>query len=147
MIYEANPGSAAWAIGLATSVDGKTWTKYAGNPVISEDTTRGGAWVKKVGDYYYLWLHKTGDVHLPGYLARYRSSDLITWTPWPRMTMIPRVGTDEGENTMIGGNGDVDITIKDNVAYIFYAGSIDGGSASGTHIKLATANARIIGDW
>jgi len=40
---ETNPGVTGTAIGLATSVDtGKTWTKYAGNPVLTRGTT--GSW-------------------------------------------------------------------------------------------------------
>lgn len=148
MLYEARRSGGVWKIGLASSSDGRSWTKSGSNPVISEDTSRGGPWVQKIGSTYYLWLHKSGDDFLPGYLARYASTNLTTWTPWPRAALVSRIGLDEGEDTMVGGNGDVFIVDHGGTAYVFYAGSSDGTAKTGNaHIKLITAPNTIIGGW
>lgn len=72
MIYEAM--GTQWNLGYATSSDGKTWTKYSGNPVLIDG---GGPYVIKVGNTYYMWYH-AGQLPTDIYLAT--STNLITWT-------------------------------------------------------------------
>jgi|GEM_PF-1380892 len=83
MYYTGN--AANQQIGYATSPDGTTWTKYAGNPVLALGP--GGAWddddvlfpcVMKAGDEYRMWYagHDGARVAI-GYAT---SSDGATWT-------------------------------------------------------------------
>lgn len=72
-------------IGLATSSDGLTWTKYAGNPVMTKGGE--GQWdnfsidpygVMKIGSTYYLWYNTVSQSPRKTGLAT--STDLINWT-------------------------------------------------------------------
>jgi predicted GH43/DUF377 family glycosyl hydrolase len=74
-------------IGYATSPDGITWTKYAGNPVLNLGAT--GSWdsssvaspfVLKVGSIYKMWYRGNGNVRVSiGYAT---SPDGINWTKY-----------------------------------------------------------------
>lgn len=75
MWYRGNTDAGS-AIAYATSSDGITWDKYAGNPII---TVAGGVaypFVIKVGATYYLYAGKISD----GNLYRWSSSDGISWS-------------------------------------------------------------------
>ncbi|MCK5560867.1 MAG: hypothetical protein KAJ51_09755, partial [Thermoplasmata archaeon] len=84
MWYEGRPGSTKWQIGLATSPDGITWTKYSGNPVLSLGS--GGAWdsdyvgmpwVLFDGETYKMWYGgEKGTTWKIGYAT---SIDGINW--------------------------------------------------------------------
>jgi hypothetical protein len=51
--YATYAGSPTFKPGLATSSDGITWTKYAGNPLSG---THGGQWYRKIGGLFYtVW--------------------------------------------------------------------------------------------
>ena len=72
-------------IGYATSPDGITWTKYAGNPVLdvgapgSWDTNyRGRPTVVKVGGLYHMWFNGYANSSI-GYAT---SPDGVTWTEY-----------------------------------------------------------------
>lgn len=149
MLYEAKGASNEWKIGLATSTDGLTWTKSGSNPVLSIDGgSIGGPFVKKIGTYYYLWAHRSAPVSIPSYVARYRSSNLTTWTPWPAAPIFTRSGSAEGEDTYVGQDGDIHILDRGATAYAFFSGSADGTDISGdSHIILATADVRAIGGY
>ena len=86
MLYRSDEWSADKSIGLATSSDGTTWTKYAGNPVITNADL--GAWatgdidpwgIIKVGLTYYLWVNDVEEI--PRQSGLMTSTDLINWTP------------------------------------------------------------------
>jgi hypothetical protein len=76
------------AIGLATSPDGITWTKYANNPVIdpSDVDWTAPAGIRqidpcgliKVGSTYYMWSNNVGV--FPRQSGLFTSTDLHTWT-------------------------------------------------------------------
>ena len=61
-------------IGYAESTDGKTWTKYASNPVLAGDIAR--PFVMKDGNTYYMTVAPTGDTQID----IYTSSDGLSWT-------------------------------------------------------------------
>jgi len=93
MIYSGNdnvPGH-DWdgaQIGLATSEDGKEWTKYAGNPVITLGAS--GAWDDErvcwtSAPFYYkpndeFWLYYTGFDGSTYRIGRATSPDMEDWT-------------------------------------------------------------------
>jgi uncharacterized repeat protein (TIGR01451 family) len=68
-------------IGLATSTDGINWTKYLGNPVLTEGWDGAaiwGAWVLLEGSAYKMWANSgTGATQGIGYAT---SPDGIAWT-------------------------------------------------------------------
>ncbi len=68
-------------IGLATSSDGIAWTKYAGNPVLTESWDAGGVGIVSVlleDSTYKMWL-QGGTGQNPG-IGYATSSDGIAWT-------------------------------------------------------------------
>lgn len=107
-------------VGYATSADGITWTKYAGNPVMNVGTS--GSWdstyvgmpsVIKVGTTYMLWYR--GGSATGGAIGFATSPDGIAWTKYD--PVIP------------GGSGSWDTTpyhpevIFDGTAYhMWYSG-------------------------
>ena len=81
-------GPAVGAIGYATSSDGKTWTKYSGNPVIKPDQVPWALstarldypFVIKEGGVYKVWFSGT-DMIVGGKAIGYATSpEGITWT-------------------------------------------------------------------
>jgi predicted GH43/DUF377 family glycosyl hydrolase len=84
MLYEGRTG-ALGKIGLATSANGKEWSKYSGNPVLQDGPP--GAWddvwvcsgdLVKIGSTYYLFYHGwNGSIVRCGMAT---SSDLHSWT-------------------------------------------------------------------
>ena len=84
---ENGDGTASFKIGLATSPDGKTWTKYPGNPVISNAASSQA--IAKVSGTYYGWFPAGpsspeftpgGNGYNPAETIRVQSTDLISWT-------------------------------------------------------------------
>lgn len=86
MWYAGHDGTGVLRIGYATSPDGITWTKYAGNPVLEigsqgmwDEAGVYGPYVVKVGSEYKMWYTGTrsDNVFQIGYAS---SPDGITWT-------------------------------------------------------------------
>jgi predicted GH43/DUF377 family glycosyl hydrolase len=82
MIYEAMDPAALWKLGLASSSDGKSWTKYSGNPVLDRSPAcAGGPWIQKIGNTYYMWFHGSPvSGNLPTNIYKCQSTDLHSWT-------------------------------------------------------------------
>lgn len=106
MLYHGNDVTTTnGAIGLATSSDGISWTKYASNPVLLRDV--GQAWraksvfcprtlIKQSGTYYLYFNGKptsAPDFSKIGYAT---SSDLITWTVQDSPLILSATRTWEG---------------------------------------------------
>jgi len=85
ILYRSNEWG-AWAIGLATSNDGITWTKHGSNPVIAVteawENGKIDPWgLIKVGSIYYLFIN---DVSVtPRQTGFATSTDLVNWTKNP----------------------------------------------------------------
>ncbi|MFA6537437.1 MAG: DUF2341 domain-containing protein [Patescibacteria group bacterium] len=141
MIYEASGGVNPWALGLATSSDGITWTKYESNPVIDETGARGGPFVTKIGSEYWMWVHGSTAGVLPTDLYRYHSTDLITWTQDPAGTVLARLTADEGAGGSVGQIADPFYMEHDGDVYLWNSASSDGSiQSAGQHIKLNIAH-------
>ena len=74
MWYVAS-GSSEYAIGYATSPDGKTWTKYAKNPIIHSTEYLGYPTVIEDGHTFKMWY-----AHALVSISYAISTDGITWT-------------------------------------------------------------------
>lgn len=150
MLYDGTNSSLStqiWWDGLATSTDGKVWTKSGSNPVLTSLYTVGSPWLTLKADdgYYYAWVLRSDWYNVPSSITRYRSSNLTTWTHYPEFTIEPRIGAGEGEDTYIGQTADPFILEYNGTAYLYFAATSDGTSVSGNqHIVLATADARAV---
>ncbi len=87
MWYGGHDGTTT-RIGYATSPDGITWTRYAGNPVLDvgepgswEDDGLGSPYVMFDGSIYHMWYGGgDGTYTRIGYAT---SPDRVTWTKYP----------------------------------------------------------------
>jgi hypothetical protein len=70
-MYYMGLGDVEWSIGMASSPDGTTWTKYAGNPIL----TKGGSWDSR--DFGYPSAYYDGGTYLLYYSANDGSSSSI----------------------------------------------------------------------
>lgn len=75
-LYRGNYSGSS-KIGLATSLDGVTWTKHPSNPVISFIFAADPAGIIKVGSTYYLYTNFTGGDRQ---IDIFTSTDLVNWT-------------------------------------------------------------------
>jgi hypothetical protein len=82
MIYEAfKSGTMSWKLGLASSGDGKVWTRSADNPILDAGySARGGPWVVKVDNTYMLVYHgaPSASLSLPTQIYRATSTTLAS---------------------------------------------------------------------
>lgn len=103
-LYEAGSNATLWTIGLATSSDGITWTKYAGNPVMPSWFTGGNPEIHKLNGVYYMIAHGvlTNWVNnIPTDLYLFSSTDLRTWTPATFFTQMTRLFGYWGQNIQV----------------------------------------------
>jgi hypothetical protein len=140
MLYEAQSGG-SWSIGLATSSDGRVWTKSASNPVFTGAGSYGGPDIHRIGSNYYLWLHASAVAGLPTDIYGYNSTDMISWIQSPSMAVLSRTTWDEGPNTSYGQVADVSLVEANGKTYLFYSASPNGTTQNASaHIKLAIAD-------
>jgi predicted GH43/DUF377 family glycosyl hydrolase len=81
-MWYAGWGLTSWGFGLATSPDGITWTKHAGNPVLTatmgwEQNSMGHPHVIKDGTTYKMWYGPSN-----GRIGYAESGDGISWTKY-----------------------------------------------------------------
>lgn len=142
MIYEArNDAAGVWKIGYATSSDGLSWSKSGSNPVIDETGSVGGPFIYKHADgTYWLWGQRSVSGVLPTDLARYKSTNLTSWTRDPAHLVLTRATSDEGNAVTVGQIADPHLVEVNGQVYMFFGGNADGSQASGHgHIKLNIA--------
>ncbi len=97
MWYDGRSGS-SWAIGLATSPDGMTWTKYSGNPVL----TRGSGWEGRYistpvvlydGNSYKMWYRGMSNSNSDWQTGLATSNDGINWAKYVSNPVLPIGGS------------------------------------------------------
>ncbi|MBI5692604.1 MAG: hypothetical protein HZC55_21195 [Verrucomicrobia bacterium] len=101
-MWYANAGPGRHSLGLATSPDGVSWTKYAGNPVFSpteawEEDYLSPTIVLQVNGRFYLYYWS------PGHVFPDRTTGKL---PPPKMKYIALVTSDDGINWTRQGNLD-----------------------------------------
>jgi len=135
MIYEANGlgGTGMWSLGFATSSDGKVWSKYSGNPVISSGGGCGGAYIIKSGGTYYMWYHGGG---LPTEIYLATSTNLVSWATSPS-PVLRRTELWEGSDSSEGQVADPTICVVGTTVWMWYCGvhrQVSGDQAIGAAI-------------
>jgi hypothetical protein len=92
MLYRASPASGPTAIGLATSTDGLSWTKYGSNPVLLAGSGWdafavycGGLFYEPSTGHLHLWYGGDSTADSAGQAVGYAWSDDLaqTWTKSP----------------------------------------------------------------
>lgn len=140
MLYEASGaigGISRYRTGLATSSDGRSWTKdVVHNPVIDISRGSGRMWIRKIGSHYYCWIHNGG---LPMQIYRMRSTDLFTWTEYPAIdSVFIRKAINEGLGSAMGQVVDPFMLEYNNKVYLFYNAQINGTNpVTAGYIKMA----------
>lgn|SRR5579859_1763490 len=138
MLYTASSGG-AFSVGLATSPDGVTWTKYAGNPVITDsNTVANGKTILKDGGIYYLFGFGHPSVTGLADLKAWSSPNLHTWTGVSKNPYYIRVLVDEGANASGGQVADPCLVELNGTSYMFHDGIITQ-VAGQIHVNLTTA--------
>jgi sucrose-6-phosphate hydrolase SacC (GH32 family) len=139
-IFEALGTDKLWRMGLATSPDGITWTKYANNPVISFPYC-GGPEVHKIADTYYMWAQCNQTTTTSSDIYRLSSTDLHTWTP--ELIELSRQTYDEGVGDNVNGQvADPSMLEINGMVYMYYDATRTQSptSTAAIHLKLAVAN-------
>lgn len=105
MLYEAT-GASIYSIGLATSQTtcdvATSFTKYAGNPVLTGTGSFSGPELRKINGTYYLLAHTSASSNLPSDLSLFSSADLHTWQPSAKNLVVHRETSDEGAGLAVG---------------------------------------------
>jgi hypothetical protein len=139
-MYEALGTDELWRLGLATSPDGITWTKYAKNPVISYPYC-GGPEIHKIADIYYMWGQCTQTGTSGTDIYRLRSNDLVRWTP--ELIELHRETLDEGlEDNEESQVADPSMVEVNGMIYMYYDATPTQNPtpAAAIHLKVAVAN-------
>lgn len=125
MWYNGAKGDHWEGIGLATSIDGKVWTKYAGNPVFvpgqsgwdsHEVATPTVVAISGLFVMLYEGMAQPG----PSWFGVAFSQDGIHWT---RGSSQPVFAAGQGWESLLGT---ADLLFKDNTLHMWYSGRSDG---------------------
>lgn len=134
MYYTGVGGLSNWAIGLATSPDGVTWTRHPGNPVlVADDETWEGdlvedPFVRAEGGAFKMWYGNQTSI---GYAT---SPDGVAWTKHPAPVLDPNPNPLAWDSVAVGAPS----VIKPGAQYIMaYQGLDDSGV---WQIGLATSS-------
>jgi hypothetical protein len=140
-LYSGNQSGGVFHTGLATSSDGLTWTKYSGNPVL---TNFGSPWILKIGSTFYAWGDKTRpgqNSSLPNQwptdVHRSSSQDLIHWT-YP-VDSLYRTTALEG---LSHANSQIDSPVilqVGNTTYFWYGAGANAATGTDFNVYLATS--------
>lgn len=142
--YYAGIGTGDFQIGRATSPDGITWTKYAGNPII---TGTAGNWDGSGCNFPTVW-YDPGDT--PKWRMWYTgfgsgatagrtavgyaySSDGLSWTKVARMLDVGSPGDFDDVGLATGP-----VRFDSGTWYVYYAGLASGGGSGPYHTGVAS---------
>jgi predicted GH43/DUF377 family glycosyl hydrolase len=110
------------AIGMATSTDGISWTKYPGNPVFRQSVAGwdsgvvlSPAVVKANGMFYMFYLGQEALTCCTYSIGVAHSADGITWARSPLPILMPE-GSWEGTTL-----GDLDVVYHDSTFHMWYS--------------------------
>jgi len=137
MWYTALNSSSIHRIGYATSPNGITWTKYAGNPILplgpsSWDAVHAGhGYVRYFNSTYHMWYFGGGSKYNIGYA---NSPDGIVWTKYAGNPVVNFGTTGQWDD---GGIALASVLGPDSIGG--FKMWFHGVSSSGVQIGLATA--------
>jgi len=152
LLYDAcNVGSGGlYKIGLATSPDGHTWTKYSGNPVISGATSgpniasgAGGPYIyKSSSNIYYCWAQcgQNGNNGPTDVVRFYSNSPQGPWLQSTQGNSLTRYSENSGSpnaGTGVGQVADISLCEYNKKTYMLFTAMPDQNSL---HIELAISN-------
>ena len=113
LLWYDGRGPQGWGMGMATSTDGNSWMKYAGNPVLKpgaggewDETYRGQAAIMNEGGVYKMWYSGGGSAG-PWQTGYATSTNGIDWNIYGGNPVLP-----------VGGSGDWDEMESDAPAVI-----------------------------
>jgi predicted GH43/DUF377 family glycosyl hydrolase len=141
LMWYAGRGASSGGFGLATSADGTTWTKYAGNPVLTPEAS--GDWdaliyAPKVvydGSRYHMWYGSadpSNTICQTGYAV---SSDGIQWTK-------RGIVLHEGQGSeMDSASADYPTVLLNGEIFQMWYSALDSSSNAKYRIAYATAPA------
>ena len=132
MWYTGRSAAASYGIGYATSSDGTTWTKDAGNPVLTGDS---GAWdsaivrepsVVMVGSTLHMWY--SGTAVWPYFeIGHATSTDGVVWTKdTANPVLSPTAGSWDANETYAPS-----VVMNGSVYEMFYSGNAGGAWLTG----------------
>jgi len=125
MWYTSKHTDGKYKLCLAESLDGKSWTKYAGNPVYSS-VLASGVWhsiVAYFNSQYYIYFIRYDGAAYP-HIDLIKSSDKTTWTESADNPVLIRREAWEGTNLYAGGllrDGSGNGVTIDGKAWFYYS--------------------------
>jgi predicted GH43/DUF377 family glycosyl hydrolase len=139
MLYRAQASDGISSVGLATSTNGHQFTRYPGNPVISQDgtaTESGGIEDPRLyelnGTYYTFVAGYNNAVSPPQTIVEYTSTDLVNWH---EVGAVVHTNYDPAVVTN-GNDTPVKINTQYGPRYVMYYG--DSDPAKGRFIAYST---------
>src|SRR3990167_607509 len=147
-LYMYYGGAGVWdpeQVGLATSTDGITWSKYGSNPIFSPGT--GGQWddykvkdfhVIKDGSNWKAWYAAQRNVSPLNLKVGYAtSSDGISWTRYGSNPVLSLGAGGEWDDEDVSVS---DVWLEDSTYYMLYSGIGDESTNNSRKIGLATSS-------
>lgn len=135
----------SFPMGIATSPDGITWTKYASNPVIDDNHISANMNFHKVGARYYAWTNycpygvPRGNNGYPNDTGRYSATSPTG--PWLDLgtPAVYRTLTSEGVGLSTGEVAQPHLVEANGNVYMFTTDIVDGTNPNGGTIGMLEA--------
>jgi predicted GH43/DUF377 family glycosyl hydrolase len=129
LYYTGSGDGSRYEFGLATSTDGASWTRYAGNPILTvgspgawDDVGVGYARVIKDGPTYKMWFGgKSGTIWQIGYAT---SSDGMSWTKYAGNPVLTVGAVNSWEDV----EANAPCVLKEEGTYKMWYGGHDGSN-------------------